>query len=385
MNLEAAGPMRPPLIPLIAAIVTACLALSAPPAAAQVVQGATVLRETGVFAGPGLTYPIADTLFENAQVIVIERSRVGTWLRVQLPNAARTAAIIDGWVWRGDLAFDPGFGLGPIPISPLPDADLSTIVDPIEQVLSTPPIISPLSEAMRAVFARGQELGNRPNVFTKVGDSLSADPTYLDIISQPDPVLGPYDYLAPTIAYFATPRTHYSVAARRGLTSLVAFDSMWSDPGRCEPGESPVICEYRLTRPLASFILFGPNDQIAMNGAEFEASMRALVEYTLDQGIIPILSTFSFSPAHPRADEAAEFNLILIRLADDYDVPLINLWLAARPLPRFGLEGDDIHMRLSGYRTVMLADGIETRFGGALRNLLSFCMLHEIRLALGLE
>lgn len=365
-------------------IVIACLGLIAAPTSAQVVQGATAQRETGVFAGPGLTYAITDTLFDGASVIVIERNSVGTWLRVQLPNAARTAAILDGWVWRGDLAFDDGFGLGAIPISALPDADLSTITDPIELVLSAPPIISPLSDAMLAVYERGQELGIQPNAITKVGDSLSADPTYLDVISQPDPILGPYDYLEPTIRFFSTPRSHLSVAARRGLTSLVAFDSMWADPGRCEPGESPVICEYRLTQPLVSFIMFGPNDQIAMNTEEFDASMRALVEYTLDQGIIPVLSTFSYSPAHFRASEAAEFNLAVIRLSDEYDVPLINLWLAARPLPRFGLEGDDIHMRLSGYRSVMLDDGVETRFGGALRNLLSFRMLHEIRLALGL-
>ncbi|MCS7072091.1 MAG: hypothetical protein NZM00_11335, partial [Anaerolinea sp.] len=70
--------MRALFLPLAVAILTICLVLSPLPTAAQVVQGATVLRETGVFSGPGLTYRIDDMLFAGAQVIVIERNSVGT-------------------------------------------------------------------------------------------------------------------------------------------------------------------------------------------------------------------------------------------------------------------------------------------------------------------
>lgn len=358
--------------------------LIASPAAAQVVQTATAARETTVYAAPGPGCRAIDLLFEGASVLVIGRDSVGTWLHVQLPNADRTAALIDGWVWRGDLELDAGFAFSAIPPAALPDSCPEGLPDAAMRDLAAPPIIPPLSDAMRDVYARGQTLGIRPDAVTKVGDSLTADPTYLTPIALPGVELGPYDYLAETVAFYAPHANRYSVAARRGLTTFVAFDSMWADPGRCEPGESPIVCEYRIQMPAVSFILFGPNDQIAMNTAEFETEMRRIVQYTVDQGIIPVLSTFSFAPDHPRAAEAAEFNLAVIAIADDFDAPLINLWLAAQPLPRFGLEGDDIHMRLSGYRTLMLADGVEARFGGALRNLLTVRMLDEIRLSLGL-
>lgn len=370
---------------LLCAAILLVVGLRSVPAHMQTtVQAATATREMTVYAAPGPGCAVIDQVFDGAGVIVVGRDAVGTWLRIQLPNADRTAALIDGWVWRGDLDLDPALLFSTIPALAEADACPDALTDPAHRALAAYPVIPPLSAAMREVFARGQELGIRPNAVTKVGDSLSADPTYLTPIGQPNPVLGPYDYLADTIAFYGATTVNNSVAARRGLTTFVAFDSMWADPGRCAPGDSPIACEYTLHRPAVSFILFGPNDQIAMNTDEFAAEMRRITAYTIEQGIIPVLSTFSYAPEHPRAAEAAAFNLAIAAIADEYDAPLLNLWLAVQPLPRWGLEGDDIHMRLSGYRTIMFADGVETRFGGALRNLITVRMLDEIRRSLGL-
>lgn len=344
---------------------------------------AITAREAIVRAGPGVSYTQTFTLWAGIHVRIIERNSVGTWLRVQALGPDQTP-VVDGWLFNGDLILSPDLRYSAVPVSSLPDADLDNITDPDLALLSAPPVIGAVSERMREVFEQGQALGNAANSVTKVGDSLSADPLYLNPMSRRDYVLGPYDYLEQTILFYGPSLEEDSVAARRGLTTYVVFDPMWSDPNRCQPGETPLQCEYRRKQPSVSMIMFGPNDLIAMDALEFDGQMRLLVEETLAAGIIPVLSTFSYSEDNIRWPEAVEFNRAIIDIAAEYELPLINLWSAARALPVYGLEGDYIHMRLSGYRNLQFDANLDARFGATLRNLLSIRMLDEIRRTLGL-
>lgn len=344
---------------------------------------ARAVRETPVRRGPGETYFQSDVLWRGAVGRVTERSSLGTWLRIVVPSSDPSLAL-DGWVWRGDLELDPAVRYSQIPVTWLHDADLDTITDPAWRDLYAPRIVSGVSNAMRDVFARGQELGINPAAVTKIGDSLSADPFYLNPMADVGgAVLGPYDHLQGTVAFFGPSLGgRYSVAARRGLTTYVVFDSMWSDVALCLPGESPLTCEYRIQRPAVSLIMFGPNDLIAMDVEEYEEQLRGIVEQSIAEGVIPVLSTFSFDPDHFRADESLAFNRVIVRLSGEYQTPLTNLFLATRNMPRYGLEGDFIHMRLSGFRNLQFDDALEVRFGGTLRNLLAVRMLDELRLTI---
>ena len=103
------------------------------------------------------------------------------------------------------------------------------------------------------------------------------------------------------------------------------------------------------------------------------------------QGVIPVLMTFS---SHPEANyyrQTLEFNTIIADIADQYHVPLINLWLAARILPEYGLDVDHIHLRNSGFTYMKYDNGEEARSGVALLNLLSLRMLDELRVTLGMD
>lgn len=340
-------------------------------------------RPAVLYNGPGDTHRILGTLQPEVPVRITERNRVGNWLHVVQTDGSGNVRI-DGWVLSGYLDLNDNLRHSEVPVNEdMPDADPSNVGSPSLEVLYDTPVISSVSERMAEVYAQGQEFGNRRKTVTKVGDSLSADPLYLSIMQQDDYALGPYDYLEETLNYYLF--VEESAAAQIGLASYVAFDPMWADDEVCRPNETPLICEYRLTRPAIAFIMFGPNDVMHTNAEDYESEMRNIVRVTLDRGIIPVLSTFTY---HPESDfwwQSVDFNTAIVEIARDFEVPLINLWLAARPLPVYGLDIDNIHMKQSGFANIKFDTGHEAWYGTSLRNLLTLRMLHEIRVTLELE
>jgi hypothetical protein len=103
------------------------------------------------------------------------------------------------------------------------------------------------------------------------------------------------------------------------------------------------------------------------------------VQETLMRGIIPVLTTFSTDPRKNSWEPSIDFNVAIIKIAHDYHVPVMNLWLAARDLPGYGLEGDGIHMKNYGYNQIKFDIGLEARFGVNLQNLVAIRTLDEIR------
>jgi hypothetical protein len=292
----------------------------------------------------------------------------------------------DGWLMLGELNIPEDLRFSEVPVNDeLPDADLDNLESRSMRTLySVPMIPDEISEAMVEVFERGQELGRAPDVVTKVGDSLSADRFYLTAMSADERELGPFDYLAPTVDYYGASTADSSVAATIGLSSLVLFDPFWARDERCVANETPLECEYRLKNPSVAFIMFGPNDVLSMTEDTYAENIERAVEDTIALGIIPVLSTFSYHPEHERWWPSVEFNLELLDIAETYEVPLVNLWAASRPLPDYGLDRDKIHMKQSGFGYLKFDTGHETFYGTSLRNLLAVRTLHEIRLKLEL-
>ena len=62
-----------------------------------------------------------------------------------------------------------------------------------------------------------------------------------------------------------------------------------NSPSTCNKGETPLACEYRITKPGIALILMGTGDQHTWQG--FEGRYRTIIEYTINQGIIPVLIT----------------------------------------------------------------------------------------------
>jgi uncharacterized protein YraI len=338
-----------------------------------------------VYAGPGDSFHQIRQLFAGLQVEIIERSRAGNWVHVQRLREDGSA-IVDGWVMTGYLNLDPNLRFSQVPVNTtIADGDPANIPFLSVQPLYAAPVIPTVSPKMREVYELGQSLGNRANVVTKVGDSLSADVLYLGpLFSQNDYQLGPHDDLEETLRFFGPSLATISVASRIGMTTYVVFDPVWADKAFCLPRESPLDCEYRRKQPSIAFILFGPNDVRHMTYEEFGVQMRMIVEATLAKGIIPVLNTFSTDPNANLWWQSVDFNNTIIQVGAEYEVPVINLFVASRPLPAYGLERDAIHMKHSGWTNLKFDTGHETWYGTSLLNLLSLRMMDEIRRTVGM-
>jgi hypothetical protein len=58
-----------------------------------------------------------------------------------------------------------------------------------------------------------------------------------------------------------------------------------------------------------------------------------------------VLSTFPIRPEEP--DKSLVFNQIIVRMAQDYDLPLVNLLLSLEPLPDYGVDPEDtLHLTI---------------------------------------
>ncbi len=200
------------------------------------------------------------------------------------------------------------------------------------------PVIPTVSDTAREIYRRGLELGNDPRAFSKIGDCQNVISMFLAIYDDPRRYrLGAYADLQETIDYFAGSFSRESQAVRGGFNAASILSPFWSDPQACESGESPAACELRLHHPSIAIISL----ETWWDGQpeNYERYLREVVEYTISQGVVPILAT--------KADNLEgdwSINAAIVRTAYDYDVPLWNFWRAVQPLPNHGLSADGFHL-----------------------------------------
>jgi len=201
---------------------------------------------------------------------------------------------------------------------------------------------------------------------------------FMTLFSDERTILGSYEYLEETLHFYRDSTAEVSVATDIGLTSYVVFDPMWADDERCHMNETPLACEYRLKRPSVAFIHFGHNDVRVMDEEAYNGQIRLVIEESIESGVIPVLMTFSNHEDDKLFWQGVNLNLELISLAQEYDVPLINLWSASRHLPDYGLDIDNVHLTFSGFSYLKYDTGHDAFYGVSLQNLLVLRTLHEI-------
>jgi hypothetical protein len=201
------------------------------------------------------------------------------------------------------------------------------------------PVIPLVSDRVVEIYRHGQELGNNPHAFSKIGDCGSTPAWFLgDFDRGPSYYrLGKYQSLAVVIQQFQGSFDRTSLAARSGFNASALFVPLWADRSQCGADEGPLDCEYRVNKPVVAFIMLGAND--VWHPQEFEPQMRKIIDTSIHLGVIPILST--------KADDKegnGSINDTIARLALEYQVPLWNFWLAADPLANNGLQEDMVHL-----------------------------------------
>lgn len=184
-------------------------------------------------------------------------------------------------------------------------------------------------------------------------------------------------YSVPPRAGVDTSFHQTSLAASSAFNAAAVLDPIWANPAFCQPGESPLLCEYRVMRPAVSVIMLGSVDVQIYDTYTFQVSMTQVVQATINQGIIPVLTTFPTGPNY-HEPTALEVNGIILDIAQQEQIPVINLWRAARSLPEGGLQEDDFHLTARGDNFQSFS-GDERVYAQTLRNLLTLLTLDSLR------
>ncbi len=297
----------------------------------------------------------AASLFQGQTYAVTGRTADNLWLRLDIAGL-RTEAWVPasfGTV-AGDLQQVPvtvPAVLNPAALGGTPAPTLVPGAAPVTTTVSsaaTPlpagayfptglPVIPTISQTARDIYQRGLALGNNPNAFSKIGDCQSVVPYFLAAFDYGNYALGPYADLQATLDQFSGSWARESIATNRGFNVATVFVPLWADPERCLRNESPLACELRLNRP--SFALITMETWWGGDATSYESYLRRIIEYTIARGTVPILGT--------KADNIegnGAINGVIVKLAQEYDVPLWNFWAAVQPLPNHGLHPDGFHL-----------------------------------------
>lgn len=114
--------------------------------------------------------------------------------------------------------------------------------------------------------------------------------------------------------------------------------------------------------------MLGSNDVWHLD--TFETQMRKIIEFSIDNGVIPILST--------KADNLEKDHIInqtIAILAQEYQIPMINYWRAVQELPNQGLQDDGVHITWGPNR---FNDPQIMKAGWPVRNLTSLQTLDSV-------
>ena len=230
------------------------------------------------------------------------------------------------------------------------------------------PLPLAVQERIRATYALGQSLGRNPRAFSKLGDSTIENPHFLARFDESVYNLGTYSYLQSVIDHFRGSFNRDSIAVFKGNHAWTVLDAFWAG-GACMANESPLSCEIRLHNPSYLFIRLGSNDVGVPDS--FERSMREIISYSLEQGIVPMIGT------KPDRHEGSNINNeILLKIAQDYQIPLWDFDRVATTLIDKGLVSDGVHLSTFYAHDYSQVDAF--RRGHSLQNLTALIVLDRV-------
>lgn len=294
------------------------------------------IRIDGAFArqSPILTAPRVFPVFEGIRLNAVGRSADGNWIALSSPEGAT------GWLLQTYAAVEAG--ISSLPVAPAP------ALAPVTPA-SFPAYLS-LPAAARQRYRSALAAGRDGRVFTVAGACNSEAYAYVRRVATALYDTSALSALHGAVQRFAPSFARVSMAARGGYTVSSYFDPSWVEPGLCPLGEGPLACELRQTNASVIIIEIGTGDQFGWK--DFEPHFRAVVDYSLGAGALPILVTKADDLDHQQGGSPAGYiNDVIRRVAGEKQLPLIDFHAATRGLPNFGLldEGNfDFHLSPAG-------------------------------------
>jgi uncharacterized integral membrane protein len=197
------------------------------------------------------------------------------------------------------------------------------------------PVVPEVSERTREIYRDGMTQERDPKAFSIIGDCHSAPDVLFARLVDPE-FTRPVEYEAylETLGTYSKSWGRDFVTVKNGMSAASMLSPYWNDEERCEADESPLACEIRLHNPSVMIISIGTN-WLEEDYGPFEEYYRNALDEIIAQGIVPVITT----KADPTAPEYP-LNMIMARLAYEYDVPLWNFWAAVQDLPDQGLDVD---------------------------------------------
>lgn len=262
------------------------------------------------------------------------------------------------------------------------------------------PVVPALGPAvaghLEKVAERGERLGNGPGVFAKIGDSITASPSFLQGLACQAPRLGAWSGLRETLDFFgetSVPRggeeaqcpvsnsySRLGIAAVGGWRAVDSLAPRESFP-ECQ-GLPAVSCELQLLRPSVALIMFGTNDLEDFTAVEFRRDLARVARLVSSAGTIPVISTIPPRERQPFSQRVARFNAEIAALAENRALPLWNFWrqMVEPGVPGRGLSRDGVHpSALCPPCTAVDFRPAGLRYGYALRNLGALRVLDRLR------
>lgn len=206
-----------------------------------------------------------------------------------------------------------------------------------------------VSQHVLQIYQEGQAQGRNPHNFSVIGDCQSIPFVFLGPFGRG--ILMPTSaesFLLDAITQFKDSFIRWSVTSRGGFTAASILNPLQADSHYCKPGETPLTCEYRLNNP--AFVFITLETWLDLNTVDrYETYLRQILDYVIEHGTIPILIT--------KADSADVLNgryvinPAIVRVARDYDIPVINFWKSAQYLPNGGIDPakEGFHLSQAGY------------------------------------
>lgn len=330
---------------------------------------------------PGTAGEILGIIPTNVAFAISARSDDGRWLQITLPDG-QTGWVSAQFVRQQDGTLFPAQTLNALAVNGV--AIEASPTPTLEFLASVPNWLTGITSHARQIYLRGKSMGNRPNVFSRIGDSISSSPSFLNPFGDGRYNLGAYGSLSGVIAYFSQANAR---AGNSFINPSLAAGGGWTTEKLLEPGGAhreicgsltPIACEYQNVRPALALIMIGTNDSGSGSPDVFANNLRQIVQITIDMGVIPVLSTIP--PKNLGEDQnfrVDAYNNVIRQVAAQFDIPLWDYFSNMVGAPNRGMSADGLHPSESPYGSGVLTPE-SLQFGYTIRNLNALQVLDAI-------
>lgn len=271
---------------------------------------------------------------------------------------------------------------------PAPPAPVALDADHFRRAV--PPWDAATIARVRTLFGEGARAGNRPDVFAKIGDSITESGSFAQDIGHGWYELGAYSSLEGVVRHFRR-RTFTRDAEDNSFTrGSLSATAGWTTESLLEGGDrSPLERELRATRPAFAVVMIGTNDAERLEIGAYRENLQQVLQRIEGHGVVPILSTIPEQRSAPEANARGHaVNDVIRATAAARHIPLIDYHAALEGLPNDGLCEDNVHPSVfvdhGDTRAGVFSDAA-LRHGYNVRNLILLMALERAMQAVGAE